>query len=72
MHYLPEDSLQALKTLYLKNDQKGMITLNNSRKLGKLVFVEEVYPVPLLNHYVSLTEDGKEFCEKKWGAISLK
>ncbi len=67
MHYLPE-ALQALKTLYFKTDQKGMMTRNNSRILAEFVKVETVLPEadPLLSQYVSLTEKGLEFCEKTW------
>lgn len=66
MHYL-----QALENLYRNKDHKGPITRNNYGNLVKLVFLEQVWPAPdpFPNHFVSLTEEGKEFCEKKWGHI---
>lgn len=69
MQYLPEGSLKVLKDLYLSKDQKGMITRKNYLIFGKLVFVEAVLPeaVPLPSHRVSLTKEGQEYCNKKWG-----
>jgi hypothetical protein len=65
---LSEDSLQVLKTLYFSKDQKGLITRKNALIFGRLVLVEtvchEAEPCP--SHFVSLTYDGRKFCEENF------